>query len=476
MRLILLTAFMIFLIVFSTSVLAAFTVSPSLSSKSLTENQQATLSVSVTNPGTSAESNIVVQLAGGWFSVVTDCSVISSLQASQTLTTNCIIKPTSTGSGLSLTATAQSAGDTTGQGSETGITVSSQSSTLTATISTPSSVSTSSTFYSGVTVTAPSSTDATGVRATISASGQCEVDTSYIPLAQNLGNITKGNSKSPTNWKLTSSSASGTCSISVSIVSDNVGNANPSGSLTVGTVGESGSSSSSSSGGGAGGAGGTAVKIKVDVSKGKAVATIPSISTNGTANFSIAAEELSVTNMEIKASKTVSNVKINVEKLEKKPVSVLNEPSGIVQQYFEITRSNITASDISKVIISFKVEKSWLTSNNVNESTVSLQRYANDMWNKLTTKNISSDATYIYYEAESPGLSTFAITGEKKAAVAPLAEEKKPEEKKPFLEAIAKKLSPTQVVIGVIVAMVIIALIVFFIKKKDLLLKKILNK
>lgn len=66
--------------------------------------------------------------------------------------------------------------------------------------------------------------------------------------------------------------------------------------------------------------------------------------------------------------------------------------------------------------IKFKVEKTWLANNNIASATIALQRYADNKWNKLSTSKVSEDATYIYFEAESPGLSVFAITGEKKAA------------------------------------------------------------
>jgi len=38
-----------------------------------------------------------------------------------------------------------------------------------------------------------------------------------------------------------------------------------------------------------------------------------------------------------------------------------------------------------------------------------LFRYADDKWNMLTTKIVSSDANKVNYEAETPGFSYFAI-------------------------------------------------------------------
>ncbi len=240
--------------------LAALTVSPSLTEgNTLTENAQATVSVTVTNTG-NAESNIVVSLASSpsWFSVTSACTVISSLQKDQSGASSCIITPTGTGASLSLTATARSDGGTEGSGSVSGITVNSDTATLTAQMSGDSSVSRSSTFYIGVTVTAPSTKDSANVITTISqSSGSCTIDTAYVSASQNIGNITKSTSKSPTSWKVTAPSTADTCAFSVSVASDNTGSAAPSKSVTVTAPGTTGSTTPGTTGGTTGSSTGT---------------------------------------------------------------------------------------------------------------------------------------------------------------------------------------------------------------------------
>ena len=49
-----------------------------------------------------------------------------------------------------------------------------------------------------------------------------------------------------------------------------------------------------------------------------------------------------------------------------------------------------------------------------------MNRYKNG-WEKLPTQEISEDDNYIYYEAESPGFSIFAITGQEIASTTILA-------------------------------------------------------
>jgi hypothetical protein len=74
-------------------------------------------------------------------------------------------------------------------------------------------------------------------------------------------------------------------------------------------------------------------------------------------------------------------------------------------------KKNIEDEQIKESKIKFKVEKKWLSDNNINKLTVKLNRY-NNGWNNLTTKMLSDDDNYVYYESESPGFSLFAITGD----------------------------------------------------------------
>ena len=101
-----------------------------------------------------------------------------------------------------------------------------------------------------------------------------------------------------------------------------------------------------------------------------------------------------------------------------------NKPSGAsnpavsVYKYMEIT-STAGNSDFSMIKIKFKVPKSWVTSNSVDASTIALYRYVNG-WNKLTTAEASApDSSYYYFEATSPGFSTFAVAADKGSATVP---------------------------------------------------------
>jgi len=109
-------------------------------------------------------------------------------------------------------------------------------------------------------------------------------------------------------------------------------------------------------------------------------------------------------------------VTITVTKLDGKPASVTHEITGKVYKYIDIDAKNINETHIDKVKIQFEVNKSWINVNDINPDTIALNRYKNS-WEKLSTKKTSEDNDFVYYEAETPGFSTFAISGEMMAGV-----------------------------------------------------------
>jgi PGF-pre-PGF domain-containing protein len=112
----------------------------------------------------------------------------------------------------------------------------------------------------------------------------------------------------------------------------------------------------------------------------------------------------------ITVKNTAQTVTITVTKLTGKPASVVHEISGKVYKYMEIKGDNINEISIDKVKIQFQVDKSWISSNNINRATIVLNRYKNNNWEKLTTREVSEDNDFVYYEAETPGFSTFVIS------------------------------------------------------------------
>ena len=91
-------------------------------------------------------------------------------------------------------------------------------------------------------------------------------------------------------------------------------------------------------------------------------------------SMKFSAEGVSLTELELEVYNKLNNVRIVVSKLSSKPISAMQYPSGNVYQYLEIEKTNIKDEDLKKVIIKFKVEKSWINENKIDESTISLNR------------------------------------------------------------------------------------------------------
>jgi len=172
-----------------------------------------------------------------------------------------------------------------------------------------------------------------------------------------------------------------------------------------------------SSGGGGGGGSGT--------SSGSQSVIIATVTQGIPAIASFSDALLVITKIDLTLSKNASNVRITVTNLNAPPTGVAS-PEGVLFKYADITTQNIAGSDIEQVKIRFRVNVSWYISNNLDPSTTKLNRYSNGVWAALKTVQVSSnDAIYYYFEADSPGLSTFAITASLKgtAPTTPIPEQ-----------------------------------------------------
>ena len=126
-------------------------------------------------------------------------------------------------------------------------------------------------------------------------------------------------------------------------------------------------------------------------------------------------EILKIQSIIVAVKNNVSNVSITVKESEKpaNAPNVTGTAEGAVLKYLEISPTNIADANISNVTINFQVEKSWVTSNSIDVETIALYRYSNNTWNKLSTRKINESSDHLYFQSTSPGLSVFAIAGQK---------------------------------------------------------------
>jgi PGF-pre-PGF domain-containing protein len=128
---------------------------------------------------------------------------------------------------------------------------------------------------------------------------------------------------------------------------------------------------------------------------------------------------LDVREINITVSNPANAVKITVSKVDEQPAFITHSITGTVYKYFNITTQNLDESNVAKARLKFRVNKTWYSENNLNPATTKLNRYESNGWRTLSTTQTTSDTDYYYFEAETPGFSTFAVTATKTAQPAP---------------------------------------------------------
>ncbi|MBI1971775.1 MAG: PGF-pre-PGF domain-containing protein, partial [Candidatus Aenigmarchaeota archaeon] len=164
-----------------------------------------------------------------------------------------------------------------------------------------------------------------------------------------------------------------------------------------------------SPGGGSSGGGGSSTAPATEDAK-----PIPPAATT-TPQSIIFKETLPVSEVEIKLSSAAPNAEIRVS-TRTAPASgpfVVSPSAGSVYSYLEIKAQNVDNSRIEHAKIRFKVERAWVASEEIDVDTVRLAKLVDNSWVSLASTKTGEDSRFIYYEAETPGFSTYAIFGEK---------------------------------------------------------------
>ncbi len=114
------------------------------------------------------------------------------------------------------------------------------------------------------------------------------------------------------------------------------------------------------------------------------------------------------------AKKSAGKTTTIAEQLKGKSTLVSNLSTGEVYKYFNLWVGNAgfaTEKNIENPVVCFKVEKSWLQDKNVDQASITLNRYSDKKWSQLPVEQLKEDNKYLYFTAETPGFSFFAITG-----------------------------------------------------------------
>jgi len=114
------------------------------------------------------------------------------------------------------------------------------------------------------------------------------------------------------------------------------------------------------------------------------------------------------------SKKTAGKITTISEMLREKSTLVSGPPSAETYKHLNIWVGNggfATSKNIENAVVCFKVEKSWIKDKKIDQSSITLNRYNDKKWNQLPTSLFSEDDKYLYFTAQTPGFSPFAITG-----------------------------------------------------------------
>lgn len=116
--------------------------------------------------------------------------------------------------------------------------------------------------------------------------------------------------------------------------------------------------------------------------------------------------------IEYDAVRTFLKTTTTVEELKEKSTFVPERPSAMIYKYANVwvgDKGGGAPTSLENGSIGFRVEKSWINNNSINESLVTLQWY-NKSWEPLYTQKVGEDNNYSYFISKTPGFSFFAIT------------------------------------------------------------------
>ncbi len=128
--------------------------------------------------------------------------------------------------------------------------------------------------------------------------------------------------------------------------------------------------------------------------------------------FDFVEDATCITYIEYDAIRTFRKTTTTVEVLKNKSMLVPELPAGRIYKHMNVWVGDKGAglpTSLKNGFIEFRVEKAWIEGQNVNESLVTLQWYDKG-WQPLYTEKVREDENYVYFKAETPGFSFFAIT------------------------------------------------------------------
>ncbi|WP_406661022.1 PGF-pre-PGF domain-containing protein [Methanolobus sp. ZRKC3] len=170
--------------------------------------------------------------------------------------------------------------------------------------------------------------------------------------------------------------------------------------------------SSSGGGGGGGGGGNTGEEFENIAFKDVSTIFVGKIAIE----FSFNDNSNDIRYIRYESLKNAGKISTTIEVLKNTSAIANKKPEGIIYKNVNIwvgKTGYATEKNIGDPVIGFRIHKRWIEENRIDTQSITLNRFNAGSWQRLETRNTDSDDMYMYFEAQTPGFSPFAITGEK---------------------------------------------------------------
>ncbi|MBN2142228.1 PGF-pre-PGF domain-containing protein [Candidatus Woesearchaeota archaeon] len=258
-----------------------------------------------------------------------------------------------------------------------------------------------------VTATSPSGSQASATSATLSVTTDENATCRYSATDVDYDNMTSNFTDSVTSHTASVSVTSGSSYTYYVRCADAYNHTMNSSS----TISFSIATASPTRGGGGGGGGAIPTSSASDVIKVQRMWII--IPPGVEQKLSISEDEMELTSIEFTVSSELASAELVVNAYHDMPSAVTKAAGSKVYQYLRLTKTGLDDSVLSgNVKMRFRISRDWILDNDINLSTIMLKREVNGTWTELFTRKTSEDSDYLYFLAETPGFSYFAISAE----------------------------------------------------------------
>ncbi|WP_096207418.1 PGF-pre-PGF domain-containing protein [Candidatus Methanoperedens nitratireducens] len=247
----------------------------------------------------------------------------------------------------------------------------------------------------------------------------------------------------------------------------------------IGTVPEESSSGSGGSSGSTGGSGGSTGGGGVISSEPfDNIARVETVDRDLLADRAVkyTYSTLGLYEIDVTGGENENAISIRVEELKGTSTLVNESAPGNVYKNFNIWAGTKKIKDAR---LRYKIENTWLESNGLAGSDMKILRWSENRWQTLDIAEIKNDGTYTFVEADTPGFSSFVLTGLKGGllpALTPIATQQ-PEETSTtsgtatITQTPTSEAPPVNLAIVMLVIVLIAIVAVVYIKRKEIFKK-----